>query len=105
MVEPSWESQDAAAGTPIACVGLDPRGDRTEATITSLAVLPGWRRQGFARALIFGACEHLGLHAIEAETDTDAIGFYRAIGFSVTSLGELQPGIERFRCRLDLPQR
>ena len=103
VVEPSWESRADAAGTPIACLGLEPGGDRTEAMITSLAVLPGWRRQGFARALIFGACEHLGLHAMETETGTDAVGFYRAVGFSVTSLGELYPGIERFRCRLDLP--
>ena len=47
-------------GTPIACIGLEPRDDRDEAEITALAVLPDWRRQGFARALIFGACEHLG---------------------------------------------
>jgi CubicO group peptidase (beta-lactamase class C family) len=105
VVESSWESQDAAAGTPVACLGLEPRDDRTEATITSLAVVPGWRRQGFARALIFGACEHLGLRAVETQTDADAVGFYRAIGFSVSSLGEQYRGIERFRCRLDLPQR
>jgi len=36
---------------------------------------------------------------LEAETDKDAVGFYRALGFAVESLGEKYPGIERFRCR------
>jgi CubicO group peptidase (beta-lactamase class C family) len=102
VVEKSWEAQGTALGTPIACIGLEP-GGRDEAEITSLAVLPDWRRQGFARALIFGACEHLGLRAVEAETDGEAVDFYRAIGFAVESLGERFPGVERFRCRLELP--
>jgi CubicO group peptidase (beta-lactamase class C family) len=105
VVERSWEAQGIAVGTPVACIGLEPRGDRSEAMITALAVLPDWRRRGFARALIFGACQHLGLGAVEAETDTDAVVFYRAAGFSVRSLGEQHPGVERFRCRLELPPR
>src|SRR5439155_21653092 len=99
VVEKSWEAQGTAPGTPIACIGLEPRDDRDEAEITSLAVLPDWRRQGFARALIFGACEHLGLRAVEAEPDADAVDFYRAVGFAVESLGK------RFRVRLELPPR
>ena len=105
VVEKSWEAQGMAPGTPIACIGLEPRDDRDEAEITLLAVLPDWRRQGFARALIFGACEHLGLRAVEAETDADAVDFYRATGFAVESLRERYPGVERFRCRLELPPR
>jgi ribosomal protein S18 acetylase RimI-like enzyme len=104
VVERSWETQDVPPGTPIACLGLEPRG-RDEAEIRSLAVLPAWRRQGFARALIFGASEQFGLRGLEAETDADAIGFYRAVGFTVERLGERYPGVERFRCRLELPPR
>jgi ribosomal protein S18 acetylase RimI-like enzyme len=104
VVERSWEAQGIAPGTPIACIGLERRG-RDEAAITSLAVLPDWRRQGFARALTFGACEQLGLRAVEAETDADAVGFYRSTGFAVESLGERYPGVERFGCRLELPPR
>jgi len=103
VVEKSWESQGLAPGTPIACIGFEPRRNRDEAEITSLAVLPDWRRQGFARALIFGACEHLGLRAVEADSDAEAVDFYRAIGFAVESLGERYPSVERFRCRLELP--
>ena len=33
-----------------------------------------------------------------AETDKDAVDFYRKLGFSVTSLGEKYPGVERFHC-------
>lgn len=104
VVERSWEAQGTAVGTPIACIGLEPNG-RTEAEVTALAVLPEWRRQGFAKTLIFGACEYLALRALEAETDADAVDFYRALGFEVETLGDLYPGVERFRCRLELPIR
>jgi CubicO group peptidase (beta-lactamase class C family) len=105
VVEDSWEEQGIAAGTPIACIGLEPAGDREEAEITALAVLPGWRHQGFARALIFGSCEHLGLRIVEADTDDDAVGFFRACGFAVERRGERTAGVDRFRCRLELPPR
>jgi ribosomal protein S18 acetylase RimI-like enzyme len=36
-----------------------------------------------------------------AETDNEAVEFYRATGFRVTSLGEKYPGVERYRARLD----
>jgi CubicO group peptidase (beta-lactamase class C family) len=104
VVEKSWEAQGMASGTPIACIGLERGDDRDEAQITSLAVLPDWRRLGYARALIFGACEQLGLRAVEGETDDDAVGFFRATGFAVERIGERYPGVERFRCRLELPQ-
>lgn len=32
---------------------------------------------------------------IEAETDNDAVGFYRAAGFEIVSLGEVHIGVER----------
>ncbi|TSB47963.1 GNAT family N-acetyltransferase [Alkalicoccobacillus porphyridii] len=35
---------------------------------------------------------------ITAETDKDAVLFYRSNGFVITSLGEKYPGVERFRC-------
>jgi CubicO group peptidase (beta-lactamase class C family) len=99
VVGRSWEARGIAPGTPIACIGLEPTDDRNEAEITALAVLPDWRGQGFARALVFGACEHLGLRAVEAESHADAVDSYRAIGFAVESRGE------RYRCRLELPAR
>ena len=35
---------------------------------------------------------------VVAETDEEAVDFYRSLGFVVHSLGEQYPGIERFRC-------
>jgi CubicO group peptidase (beta-lactamase class C family) len=104
VVEKSWEEIAPPPGTPIACIGLEPKG-RDEARITALAVLPDWRRQGIATSLIFGACERLGLRALEAETDAGAVGFFRAIGFAAGSLGERHPEAGRLRCRLELPPR
>nr|WP_201024033.1 hypothetical protein [Paenibacillus sp. 32O-W] len=34
------------------------------------------------------------IRRMEAETDKDAVDFYRKIGFHVTTLGEKYPGIE-----------
>jgi ribosomal protein S18 acetylase RimI-like enzyme len=33
-----------------------------------------------------------------AETDEEAVEFYRNIGFSIQSLGEKYPGVDRFKC-------
>lgn len=35
-----------------------------------------------------------------AETDRDAVEFYRKYGFEIHSLGEKYPGVDRFHCRL-----
>ncbi|MEC1520416.1 GNAT family N-acetyltransferase [Neobacillus niacini] len=36
--------------------------------------------------------------SVSAETDSDAVEFYRKYGFKITSLGEKYPGVERFLC-------
>lgn len=38
-----------------------------------------------------------------AETDDDSVGFYRALGFSITPLGEKYPGRQRYSCRVVVP--
>ena len=42
---------------------------------------------------------------VEAETDDDAVGFYRALAFRVSSLGEKYPGVVRYRCLHDRTER
>lgn len=37
--------------------------------------------------------------SIVAETDDEAVDFYRRYGFFITSLGEKYPGVERFLCQ------
>lgn len=67
------------------------------AVIEHLAVAPEYRGQGLGRALVEQGGALLGLDEVEAETDSEAVGFYRACGFVVESLGEKYPGVERFR--------
>jgi ribosomal protein S18 acetylase RimI-like enzyme len=96
-----WPEVGVASGQAVACVGIEDLGNRA-AEIHSLAVLPATQGRGLARALVLEACDRLGLHSIRAETDRDAVDFYRRLGFIVTSLGDRYPGTERFVCTLDL---
>ena len=70
-----------------------------QAEILALAVAEEQRKQGIGRRMIAHVHTKLMLPLI-AETDDDAVGFYRRCGFSVTSLGEKYPGIIRYRCIL-----
>ena len=57
--------------------------------VSVLAVVPGWRRRGVARALLrtaVGYLRSLGLTAVEVDAFTDAgpaVGLYRDYGFEV----------------------
>jgi ribosomal protein S18 acetylase RimI-like enzyme len=90
------------AGRLVGVIGLEPRGGGgvgdTAGTIRHIAVTPEARLQGVGRRLIDLAVARHALAVVEAETDGDAVGFYEACGFRIESLGELYPGIERFRC-------
>ena len=66
--------------------------------IAHLAVHPDTRRQGVGHQLIDNAVAALGLKDIEAETDQDAVEFYRACGFDTLEIESQYPGIRRFRC-------
>jgi N-acetylglutamate synthase-like GNAT family acetyltransferase len=63
-----------------------------------IAVKPEVRGNGYGRGLILELIEVKQPVIIEAETDEDCIDFYRNVGFSIVSLGEKYPGIERFKC-------
>ncbi|MFC4776410.1 GNAT family N-acetyltransferase [Paenibacillus sp. GCM10023252] len=66
--------------------------------IDHIAVTPAERNKGYGRGLIL---ELLALEqpaVLVAETDEDAVDFYRSSRFTVVSLGETYPGTERFRC-------
>lgn len=88
-------------GIGIGVIGIGHTG-RSHAIIEHLAVHPQFQRQGVGRCLIDAVVTLLGLKEVVAETDSDAEGFYRACGFTVSSLGEkypdTRPGVERFQC-------
>jgi ribosomal protein S18 acetylase RimI-like enzyme len=70
------------------------------AEIRHIVVRREYRRHGMGRQLIDQVCRQCGLAEITAETDQDAVDFYRKAGFQITRLGEKYSGRERFLCRL-----
>ncbi len=90
----------AADGKDLAGLLRMRRTGRRSAEITHIAVVPERRRGGLGRAMIEELLQLERLDEVVAETDGDAVGFYRRCGFDVHSLGEQYPGVERFRCAL-----
>ena len=79
------------------CIGVELSADGC-AVIHNIATAVEFRERGFGRAMIAAVVEQFQLRQLVAETDVDAVGFYRRCGFEITSLGERYPGVERFRC-------
>jgi N-acetylglutamate synthase-like GNAT family acetyltransferase len=67
----------------VACAGAERLDDRTIG-IRSIAVDPSWRHLGMGRTLLGALGEQLDAERIVAETDDDAVEFYRRCGFTVT---------------------
>ncbi|HEY3284694.1 MAG TPA: GNAT family N-acetyltransferase [Armatimonadota bacterium] len=83
----------------LACAALRPAGP-DGAWLERLAVTPLERRRGLGRQLLWDLVHLSRLRWVEAETDDDAVGFYRACGFEVAELAG-QP-FERARYRVTL---
>lgn len=66
--------------------------------IKHIAVHPNYRLQGIGSELIQAVKGISKSKSIVAETDHEAVQFYEKNGFSITSLGEKYPGVERFLC-------
>jgi ribosomal protein S18 acetylase RimI-like enzyme len=74
------------------------RDDRDKLIIKNIAVRPDSRGAGFGRGLILEAIAMFKPVRVLAETDEEAVNFYRSIGFEINSLGEKYTGVERFSC-------
>ncbi|WP_459502741.1 GNAT family N-acetyltransferase [Bacillus sp. C1] len=79
------------------CIGIELIKENT-ARICHIAVSPNSRYKGIAFEMIKNVIDIHGLIYIEAETDCEAVDFYKKFGFTVINLGEKYPGVERFRC-------
>ena len=73
-----WQEEDEV----VACAGSQPLATDTIG-IRSIAVAPQWRNRGLGRTLIDALAERAGATRVVAETDDDAVGFYRRCGFRV----------------------
>jgi ribosomal protein S18 acetylase RimI-like enzyme len=69
-------------GEIIACAGAEELDPGTIG-IRSIAVAPTWRNQGLGRKLLEVLAGRLRADRIVAETDDDAVGFYRRCDFTV----------------------
>ncbi|MGN7355934.1 GNAT family N-acetyltransferase [Paenibacillus sp. SAF-054] len=69
-----------------------------EIILQHIAVIPENRGLGYGRGMILEIMTDEKPERVVAETDEEAVDFYRSLGFVVHSLGEQYPGIERFRC-------
>ncbi|MFK0521069.1 GNAT family N-acetyltransferase [Paenibacillus illinoisensis] len=87
-------------GQLVGLVGYEKTGN-SEITIQHIAVLPENRFKNYGRGMIAQLLEKYNPDKLIAETDQEAVEFYRNTGFVVYSLGELYPGVERFRCVLE----
>lgn len=88
-----YEVEGRVAG----CIGLVLE-EESRAELRHIAVAPSYRRQNIGRRMIEAMVSWFQLHHLRAETDAEAVGFYRNCGFAVTSLGPSQHGFERFHC-------
>lgn len=78
------------------CIGIE-QISLSECEIKHIAVLADKRGKGIGSKMInFIASKY---PSIVAETDYEAVDFYRRYGFFITSLGEKYPGVERFLCQ------
>ena len=71
--------------------------------IKSISALPDNQRKGLGSRLIHQMNLLYPSFTLQAETDDDAVGFYSALGFQVSPLGEKYPGIFRYACTLFSP--
>ncbi|SMF81175.1 Acetyltransferases [Paenibacillus uliginis N3/975] len=83
-------------GVLVGIIGVDKVED--EMTIKHIAVTPENRGKDYGRGMILELMVQQKPARVIAETDEEAVGFYRSIGFEIYSLGEIYPGVERFRC-------
>lgn len=83
----------------VGCIGIV-KGEANRCEIKHIAVSPVFRGKGIGREMIRYVEEHHAFSSIYAETDQDAVIFYKNLGFHITSLGEKYPGVERFGCLL-----
>lgn len=105
LAEPTELAAVFLEGSVVGVVGYlaHPDGSDTPRRVELLhiATARSWQHTGIGTAMIRWVQARYPGDPIEAQTDCDGVGFYRSVGFEVASLGELYPGVERFRVVLE----
>ena len=89
-------------GEPLGICGFRPLQDKVE--ICHIAVVEHARGRGIGNSIVTALREKYAM-ALEAETDDDAVGFYRKCGFGATVLYKYFCGqkYRRYTCVLPAP--
>ncbi len=72
--------------------------------IRVIAVSPEHRRKGFGKMMLFDALRRSGRRPLTAETDDDALGFYRKCGFKMVGRRKQPSGTLRYRVGWHAPR-
>nr|WP_237417512.1 GNAT family N-acetyltransferase [Halobacillus litoralis] len=83
----------------VGCIGIELFTQR-RCEIKHIAVSTKYRNNNVGTKMINFILEKYLFETVLAETDSEAVNFYKNYGFEITSLGEKYPGVERFRCTL-----
>jgi len=86
-------------GQTVSAAGIGVQVSGNAAEVLHIGTAPQFRGQGYGRALLHGIRAHLGLTTLSAETDDQAVAFYRRSGFEIASLPSAW-STPRFRCTL-----
>jgi ribosomal protein S18 acetylase RimI-like enzyme len=84
----------------IVCVAAFNKESDKIAQLIGIATSPKYRKSGIGRALILYAMESLELTELYAETDDDAVGFYRSCNFKIEDLECKYENCRRYKCTL-----
>lgn len=72
--------------------------------VTVIAVAPEFRRRGFGKMMLLDALRRSGRRPLTAETDDDALGFYKACGFKMVGRRKHPSGVFRYRVGWHAPR-
>lgn len=72
--------------------------------VTLIAVAPDFRRKGFGKTMLLDALRRSGRRPLIAETDDDALQFYKKCGFKMVGRRKHPSGVFRYRVGWHAPR-
>lgn len=72
--------------------------------VTLIAVAPDFRRKGFGKTMLLDALRRSGRRPLIAETDEDALDFYKKSGFKMVGRRKHPSGVFRYRVGWHAPR-